>query len=220
MRRGFLLLCASLMVVWPAMADYRNRHGDWWVECYARDSGPFGYTCAGRTTSKDGLQLYVVERQGQPFIVVHAEAGIQFDRSQHVVIRADTGERFTILAQQRRVAYLGGNEALRLIGDMVEGELAFVTYNDLFGQSRDSRFGLDGFGPAYKELKQAMAEAEQGAAQYQKPPLPPTAENPAPPSADQAPRRDSDGNVVDDVVNDVGDFFGRVGRFIGRQFER
>ncbi len=221
LRRGRILLVGALLAAWPAAADYRNRHGDWWVECYARDSGPFGYTCASRTTSRDGLQLYVVERQGQPFIVVHAEAGIQFDRSQHLNLRVDTRERFSILAQQRRVAYLAGNDALRLIGGMVEGDLVFVTYNDLFGQARDSRFGLDGFGPAYKELKQAMAEAEQGAAQYQRPPLPPSPDSPAPPpSAQQDPKRGEDTNVVDDVVNDVGDFFGRVGRFIGRQFER
>lgn len=224
---GFLV-AAALLAGMPASADYRNRHGEWWVECYSRDDGPLGYACAGRTASRDGLQLYVVERRGQPFVVVQAEAGIQFDRSQHVMLRVDEGDRFQVLAQQRRVAHVGGNEGLRLIGLMIDGKVAFVTYNDLFGQSRFARFALDGFEPTYRELKQAMAEVDQNVPRQVRPSVP-AAENaksdpPAPaPGRKADPRaaeaQPDDKGALDDVVDEVGDFFGRVGRFIGRQFD-
>jgi hypothetical protein len=224
------VVAAALAAAQPASADYRNRHGEWWVECYSRDEGPFGYACAGRTTSRDGLQLYVVERRGQPFVVVQAEAGIQFDRSQHVMVRIDEGERFQFLAQQRRVAHVGGDEGLRLVGLMIDGGLAYVTYNDLFGQNRIARFPMDGFEPTYRELKQAMAEVDQAVPRQARPDLPDNkppgtaAANDANPPATagregKATQPDRKEGALDDVVDDVGDFFGRVGRFIGRQFE-
>lgn len=220
---GFLV--AALLAAPTASADYRNRHGEWWVECYSRDEGPLGYACAGRTAARDGLQLYVVERRGQPFVVVQAEAGIQFDRSQHVMLRVDEGDRFQVLAQQRRVAHVGGDQGLRLIGLMIEGKTAFVTYNDLFGQSRFARFVLDGFEPTYRELKQAMAEVDHNVPRQVRPSLPATGDagsNPATPAPDRkkaAQDQPDEKGALDDVVDEVGDFFGRVGRFIGRQFD-
>lgn len=221
-RRVGFLVAAALLAAMPASADYRNRHGEWWVECYSRDEGPFGYACAGRTASRDGLQLYVVERRGQPFVVVQAEAGIQFDRSQHVMLRIDDRERFQVLAQQRRVAHLGGNEGLRLIGLMIDGKVAVVTYYDLFGQSRFARFALDGFEPAYRELKQAMAEVDQNVPRHARPDVPGGPTAPADQSAAEPKRAGNSSNdkgALEEAVDEVGDFFGRVGRFIGRQFE-
>lgn len=223
-----LLVAATLLAAMPASADYRNRHGEWWVECYNRDDGPLGYACAGRTTSRDGLQLYVVERRGQPFVVVQAEAGIQFDRSQHVMLRIDEGERFPVLAQQRRVAHLGGSEGLRLIGLMIGGKVAFVTYNDLFGQNRIARFDLDGFEPTYRELKQAMAEVDHTVPRQARPSVPegqaaksaePAQEQKAAEPTGKESATSDDKGALDDAVDEVGDFFGRVGRFIGRQFD-
>jgi hypothetical protein len=220
-----LLVAAALLAAPPASADYRNRHGEWWVECYSRDEGPLGYACAGRTASRDGLQLYVVERRGQPFVVVQAEAGIQFDRSQHVMLRVDEGERFRVLAQQRRVAHLGGDDGLRLVGLMIAGNMAFVTYNDLLGQSRFARFALDGFEPTYRELKQAMAEVDHNVPRQTRPNVPagqPAQAGPEPKRSEAPPanaKPSSEKSVLEDAVDEVGDFFGRIGRFIGRQFD-
>lgn len=229
--KAVFLVAATLLTAMPASADYRSRHGEWWVECYSRDDGPLGYACAGRTTSRDGLQLYVVERRGQPFVVVQAEAGIQFDRSQHVMLRIDEGERFQVLAQQRRVAHLGGDHGLRLIGLMIDGKVAFVAYNDLFGQNRIARFMLDGFEPTYRELKQAMAEVDQTVPRQARPNVA-TGEAKRNDSLSMQPGQPSNGaagternssngvgGAIDDVVEEVGDFFGRIGRFIGRQFD-
>jgi hypothetical protein len=221
---SLFLVAAALLVATSASADYRNRHGDWWVECYNRDDGPLGYACAGRTVPRDGLQLYVVERRGQPFVVVQAEPGIQFDRSQQVLLRVDEGEFFAILAQQRRVAYLGGDPGLRLIGLMIEGKAASVSYHDLFGQRRFARFTLDGFEPTYRELKQAMAEVDQSVPRQARPTVPGTEPGAGGTAAQAAPAPNSqsdasDKNVVEDVVDEIGDFFGRIGRFIGRQFD-
>lgn len=222
-----LVTATVLLAATPASADYRSRHGDWWVECYTRDDGPLGYACAGRTASRDGLQLYVVERRGQPFVVVQAEPGIQFDRSQHVMLRVDEGERFQVLAQQRRVAHVNGIEGLRLIGLMIDGKMASVTYNDLFGQSRFARFALDGFEPTYRELKQAMAEVDHNVPRQERPSVPASDAPPGSAAPATGQKADPNGKTetpeekgdIEEAIDEVGSFFGRVGRFIGRQFD-